>query len=64
MTRVTDPRQLRDGMVIRYCMDIRPVSVRITRAELREVMPDGSGFIAVHPVGSNETAIRVRTAGR
>jgi len=29
-----------------------------------EVMPDGSGFIAVHPVGSNETAIRVRTGGR
>jgi Tol biopolymer transport system component len=27
-----------------------------------DVMPDGSGFIAVHPVGSNETAIRVRTA--
>ncbi len=28
-----------------------------------DVMPDGSGFLAVRPVGSNETAIRVRIRG-
>jgi len=29
-----------------------------------DVIPDGSGFINVRPVGSGETAIRVRAGGR